>query len=126
MNLLKTIASWPYVAVMVQVQSWLLGYRLGYWGESSVSVRELSSSGSMEITIGQLQPSQGAGVVMEEEEKEEWTLNELLEDNEEEGDNDSEDDDEEGESEDDDEEDDDNEDDDENDENDLNNPNIRA
>ena len=46
---------------MIQVQFWLLGYRLGYSGESSVRVRELSSSGSMEIIIGQLQPSQGGG-----------------------------------------------------------------
>ena len=78
---------------MVQVQIWLLGYRLGYSGESSVRVREFSSSGSMEITIGQLHPSQGGGVVMEEEEKEEWTLKELLEEDDEEGDNDDEDDD---------------------------------
>ena len=88
MNLLKTIASWPYVAVMVQVQIWLLGYRLGYCGESSVRVRELSSSGSIEITRGQLHPSQGAGVVMEEEENEEWMLKELLEEEDEEGDDD--------------------------------------
>ena len=78
---------------MVHVQIWLLGYRLGYCGESSVRVRELSSSGSMEITRGQLHPSQGAGVVMEEEEKEEWTLKELLDDDDEEGDNEDEDDD---------------------------------
>ena len=78
---------------MVQVQIWLLGYRLGYCGESSVRVRELSSSGSMEITIGQLHPSHGAGVVMEEEENEEWMLKELLEEEEEdeEGDNEDED-----------------------------------
>ena len=76
---------------MVQVQIWLLGYRLGYCGESSVRVRELSSSGSMEITRGQLHPSQGAGVVMEEEENEEWMLKELLEEEEEEGNNEEED-----------------------------------
>ena len=73
---------------MVQVQIWLLGYRLGYSGESSVRVREFSSSGSMEITIGLLHPSQGGGVVMEEEENEEWMLKELLEEEDEEGDDD--------------------------------------
>ena len=52
--------------------------------ECDVWYLELVSSGSILISIGQLHPSQGGGGVIEDEENEECTLNELHEEEEEE------------------------------------------